>query len=195
MLSAEQRVFTQEDILARISSEPLVHACVLGVKNKIILERFEPNDMVLITDEESPCHANVGRILKRINSEIKVGIGRDEYTFAISQVKLLFKNDGRLITIVYENKVFEVWGGDFIAHPGDTAKVTKDSHQIVEIIPSVGIGELCTVEDVVDNDHIKVTSSTKGTRLIICRFKVKKGDEVVLDPSALVAIRHLKKAK
>ena len=196
LMKAEQTLYTQEDILTRMSSEPLVHACVVSVENQIIPERFEPNDMVLITDEESSHCGDIGRILERKDLEIKVDIVKiapSSTIFTLGQVKLLFKNDGRSIVLAFENEIFEVWGSDFEAQPGDTAKISINSHQIVEIIPSVGIGELCVIQKVVDENHIKVKSSTQGTRLVICRFEAKKGDEVVLDTSALVAVRYLKK--
>jgi len=186
----EQRVFSQEDILARMSSESLIHACVVSVNNKIVPERYELNDLVLITDEESPHYDRIGRILKRNDSEILVDVAKLEEAFVIGQVKLLFKNDGRTIVLAFGNEVFEVWGSNFKAQPGDTAKIGRDSRQIVEIIPSIGIGEVCVVEDVYE-EYIKVTSKTKGTRLVVCCFKVEKGNEVVLDSTASVAIKYL----
>jgi hypothetical protein len=193
---ARQTIGHQQELMIRLSAEPLLYATILSVSNKIDPKNFAIGGWVLVTDKESPFFHRIGQIVKAVDGEVTVDFYGAEKThnFKIgikseSQIKLLFKNDGRFAVVTYGNRIFEVWGNvTEQVKPGYIAKLNKHTLQIVDIIPPTCMGEVAKVIKRLDNRHVLLDLGHKY-RAVICEFVVKKGDEVLIDPSHSVVTK------
>jgi len=218
---ATDNLLYQEAELARHRSQPLIHGTVVSANHEIKPERFQNGDKFLVVDDEAGQYAGrIGTIYSdgvnmesgtirgaflgiRTKPHFTIGIGNDPETGELrkKQVQLLAKDDGSNIVLALEGKVTEVWNWyQFDPVPGDTAKcVTGEMNNktVVEIIPSCGVGDLCTVLEVetqVGENRLEVEAN--GLKRIVYNYfpEVEVGDKVVLDPQGIIAVRHTSNA-
>lgn len=210
---AQAIILNQADELARLASEPLLFGTVVSEKHEVNPEAYEIDDRVLVIDEAcGEFFGKTGKIIKgvdpddgRIRCEF-FGIGnKPHFRVGLSnvidpdtkkpyktQVQLLMKNDGTNIVVAVNGKLMEVWNQHrFNPKRGDTAKVLGSSNQVVEIIPSTGLGALCDIIEVLPDEKLLVSEG--GTKhVVISNYpEAEVGDTVILDGSKSVTIRHI----
>lgn len=78
---------------------------------------------------------------------------------------------------------------------GDTVLLDPQGGQILEAGEPVLSGEPVTITRLVDDKTAEVSVNGSGKLVFLGEFKLKEGDEVLLDSSARVVVYHIKHAK
>ena len=200
---AREVIFAQEGALSRLCASPTIHATIVAIGGQIDSDNFQKDDKVQVIDKDSPYVGRVGTIIANVDAS--TGTVRTQFwgvkerphlrigTVGKAQCKLLCKNDGTNITIVSDNKLYDVWAWHELgeAKVGYTAKVNSQTQQIIEIIPSNGCGIVAKINRKIDDGNVEIDMNG-SKKSVICTFAdAEEGDEIVVDPAGIVAVKHI----
>ena len=192
--------------LTRLLAQPLVYATVVKADNKFNLEVFESGDRMLVIDAELRKQKKwYGKIVSQgvdedgwIILEYPSG-DRDRLNIGlkteIPQVKLLGKDDGMNVVIVFGGNLFEVHGlPGVLFKPSENVKVDMETKQIHSSTGVSSAGEVAYVKAIVDELHIEVENNG-GNRVVIFGLdqKIESSDRVMLDNSNTMVLRVLER--
>lgn len=192
--------------LTRLLAQPLVYATVVKADNKFNLEVFENGDRMLIIDKE------LRKQKKWYGKIVSQGVDEDGWVILelpngnrerlniglkteIPQVKLIGKDDGMNVVIVFDGKLFEVHGlpGVFFK-PSENVKVDLETKQIHTSTGVSSAGDVAYVKGIVDELHIEVENNGNNRVVIFgLEQKVEPSDRVMLDNSSTMVLRVLER--
>lgn len=192
----QDQLIRQNNVIHRMSGEPLTFGIVCNLNNKFDKTLFKTNDAIIIIDANSNYYQQTGRI-SSVNEEViyaSLSCGLSE-EFSFNQIKLTEKSDGTSAVVAIDGKYWEVKGvPDLDVKIGDPVKVMADSRQIVakaDFEPENGL--ICLVEAITP-EGVEITD--KGEKRIVSNPKnidIKEGDRVCVDANYIIVIKKLKK--
>ncbi len=196
----------QNNIINRLTTEPLTFGTLLKVHSSVDKTKFKFNDEVVITDSTSQHHLSSGIIKSNdpvvdtdgcvivsiIGDDIHAKFAIGEEGKAPAQIRLSKKADGTFAVVQSDGKPWEVQGvPDGNLRVGDPVKIKPDTKAIISKGYELTSGPICYVVGVVD-DSVEVMH--KGDKAIVYnpnQLTLAEGDRVVVDHGFFSVIKKL----
>lgn len=196
-----EKLVCQQNLISTLLASSFGYAVVIRPSSPIDINIFLPGDLVSVLDNDSPYYNAIGKILN-VNFDtgiVEVEMGDDESIYfstghnnSHKQVKLLTKDDGTDIVIIYDGSPYEVKKPINIIDlkVGDTVKVNTNTKQIIQKTIYEGYLDVVYVKSIVE-DKLEVETSDSVKLVYHILENVKVGDRVGLDRSNNVAMKIL----
>jgi proteasome-associated ATPase len=202
----QNKLVQQNNIILRLTDEPLCFGTLIRVQNQPDPNLFRPNDEVLVVDQNSPHFQKGGRIISGLNGGavvdeegfVVVKLNDDiEEQFSIgtvgpAQIRLTQKRDGTSAVVSIDGKPWEVKGiPDLELKIGDPVKIKAENKAIVSRGYDIPAGPICTVSAV---NALGVEIQDKSEKKLVQNpreLTLEEGDRVVVDPSFITIIEKL----
>lgn len=194
----QDKLIEQHEVIQQLGSVPYRYAVVHTVHNKVDVTAFQPDDRVMVIDEEAPNYKKVGSI-----TEVNDGIatvafedGSGQYSIGLNepqQIHLAEKSDGRFVVAIVDGKLWELEHPAYDLSPGDFVKVNEKNQIVGHAEYDLNSGPICTVEGVVDQC---VEINNKGERYLVYNpqgIELKDGDKIAVDSGYLMVVKKLDK--
>ena len=198
----------QNNIISRLSSDPLTFGYILKTHNFCDQTCFKTNDEILVIDINSPHFNKGGRIVGGLNNtpvvdddghtfvllldgtECKFSIGVEGKNSA--QIILTQKEDGTYAVIQVDGKPWEVRGvPNLNLRAGDSVKIKPENKAIVGKAYDLNSGPICNVVAVME-DCVEVMH--KGDEHLVYNpnnLLLKEGDRIATDASLFCVVKKL----
>jgi proteasome-associated ATPase len=208
-------IVRQQIVLNKLMGDSFYHGLVYEIHDRPRPSAFQPNDKVLVVDQDSPFYNQVG-VIQKVSTELladgaSVPFGvhvrlldasQSELFFTIGtagedkcQVKLAEKDDGTYVIVLIDGKPWEVRGGIGLnIQVGDTVTIRADNKRIVAKGTEFNNGLICRVQKT-EGDWAEVED--KGERRFLPnprKIALKQDDRVVVDTSFSIILKKLPKA-
>lgn len=196
LMSAQNKLREQGQLLQRLTETPLVYATVIttGSETKS-LEEFAVGTKVQTRDSK-----RIGKITHQEGTEyIRVQFEGDSFSDWIMResVDPIHETaDRRFVVVAFEGKQTEVEAHATITvNAGDVVKLSSETMQIVGVADITPTGETVVVRRVLDNNQLEVDYDG-STRVINPGVVegIEKGDKLIIDATGSVALRNFGKS-